>query len=115
MKKQCNLFFAPKNGIFETKKVEITLISRAISTSVTQRYKIPKRNANPLTLVNTNIILHFSSFFGSENGVDIMNYFGNNIGAAPSEIYACIAPVGGHYESDLQDFLRCLNTNDNVP
>ena len=75
--------------------METTLISWAISTSVIQRYKISKRNANPLTLVNTNIILHFSSFFGSENGVDIMNYFGNNIGVDPSEIYACIAPVGG--------------------
>ena len=63
MKKQGNLFFYPKNGFFGTKKVEITLISRAISTSVTQRYKISKRNANPLTLVNTNIISHFSSFF----------------------------------------------------
>jgi hypothetical protein len=64
LKKLGNLFFAPKNGIFETKKVEITLISWAISTSVTQRYKISKRNANPLTLVNTNIISHFSAFFG---------------------------------------------------
>ena len=63
MKKQGNLFFAPKNGFFGTKKVEITPIHRGISTSVVQRYKICKRNANPLTLVNTNIISHFSSFF----------------------------------------------------
>mgnify|MGYP003530947709 CR=1 FL=1 len=66
MKKLGNLFFDPKNGFFGTKKVEITLISRAISTSVTQRYKISKRNANPLTLVNTNIIFHFSAFFTVE-------------------------------------------------
>ena len=55
--------------------MEITLVSWAISTSVIQRYKIWVRNANPLTLVNTNIISHFSSFFGSENGGGIMNYF----------------------------------------
>ena len=68
MKKQGNLFFDPKNGFFETKKVEIPPIPRGISTSVVQRYKISKRNANPLTLVNTNIISHFSSFFASEKG-----------------------------------------------
>ena len=55
--------------------MEITLIPRAISTSVIQRYKISVRNANPLTLVNTNIISHFLSFFGSENGGGNMNYF----------------------------------------
>ena len=36
---------------------------RAISTSVVQIYNISERNANPLTLVNTIIILHFSLFF----------------------------------------------------
>jgi hypothetical protein len=46
--------------------VEIALILWAISISVVQRYKIWERNANPLTLVNTNIISHFSSFFGCE-------------------------------------------------
>ena len=70
MKKQGNLFFAPKNGVFRIKKVEITPILRAISISVVQRYKISKRNANPLTLVNTIIISHFSAFFAVENGVE---------------------------------------------
>jgi hypothetical protein len=70
LKKQGNLFFDPKNGFFGTKKVETALISRAISTSATQRYKIPKRNANPLTLVNTNIISHFSSFFAYKKDHD---------------------------------------------
>ena len=63
MKKQGNLFFDPKNGFFGIKKVEIALILGAISISVVQRYKIWERNANSLTLVNTNIIPHFSSFF----------------------------------------------------
>jgi hypothetical protein len=71
LKKLGNLFFDPKNGFFAIKKVEITLISWAISTSVAQRYEISKRNANPLTLVNTNIILHFSAFFRVRIGAGI--------------------------------------------
>ena len=71
MKKQGNLFFDPKNGIFETKKVETSPIPGGVSTSVIQRYKISKRNANPLTLVNTICISHFSAFFAVENGVGI--------------------------------------------
>ena len=53
-------------GFLRQKKVEITLISWAISTSVMQRYKISVRNANSLTFVNTTFISHFSTFFGSK-------------------------------------------------
>ena len=51
-------------GFLRQKKWRYPRFLGGISTSVAQRYKISERNANPLTLVNANIISHFSSFFG---------------------------------------------------
>ena len=72
--------------------MEIPSIPRGISTSVVQRYKISERNANLLTLVNTNIISHFSAFFASEKG-DNMAFIVIKVKRSPNGSTSILLPL----------------------